>query len=464
MLLSYPQFLQGEVSVGIARMERVALPYLRQPATWASLENGQQVIAIPKPGETVHVHTVVRTGSVHESDVNTGVSHFLEHLMFKGSARYPAGAFDRILEGVGGRVNANTAKDRTQYFVTLPKGDNGDYYRLALDLHADMLLHALLPEEEIGPPFDPDNPQVAEKRERMVVIEEIKMGNDNPWRQAMRRLNELIYPQHPYRRDVIGTAQVIATIPQSAIVDYYRTWYQPNSMVTIITGELDGEAVVDDVMRAFDFHAPLPVARPVFPPETPSAAPRREHLQMPLNVAYVVLGFLTPLSSDIRATIAFDVLSLVLGEGISSRMTQRLIEQLPGTPIFDLGSTHWTFRDNGNLLVYGIVKPEETARSFDLLSAEVQRLSAEPPDDAEIAKAVTRLEGQFAAQAETASGLSVGIADAMTRVDSPAAYTDYLPILRSLTRDDLQRYAAEFLAPARLCAVTVSPNAEGARA
>ncbi len=87
----------------------------------------------------------------------------------------------------------------------MPRGQEGEYYRLALDLHADMMLHARLPEEEIGPPFDPDHPQVAVKRERMVVLEEIKMNRDRPWRRAMQQLAELLYPPHPYRREVLGS-------------------------------------------------------------------------------------------------------------------------------------------------------------------------------------------------------------------------------------------------------------------
>ena len=138
------QSVQAKVEehVSTAPIERIPLPFLQHPAWWATLPNGHQIFAIYKPGEVVHVHTLVRTGSVNETDDNTGVSHFL-NLMFKGSDRFPVGAFDRILEGIGARVNAGTSKDYTQYFITLPKGAEGEYYRLGLDLHADMLLHGI---------------------------------------------------------------------------------------------------------------------------------------------------------------------------------------------------------------------------------------------------------------------------------------------------------------------------------
>lgn len=435
---------------------QVTLPYLSHPAWWATLANGHQVFAVYKPGEVTHLHTVVRTGSVNETAQNTGVSHFLEHLLFKGTERFPAGAFDRILEGIGARVNASTSKDFTQYYITVPQGYQGANYRLALEMHADMLLHAALPEEEIGPPFDFTHPEVTEKRERMVVIEEIKMGKDNPWRQAIQHLTALLYPTHPYGRDVIGTAGVIASIPRTEIDEYYRTWYQPANMVTIITGELDPKEVIGDVERNFHFHATRAVEHPVFPPESSPTEPRMGVLQMPLNVAYVLLGFLGPPSAELRATIALDVLSLILGEGMSSRLHQRLVEQLPETPFFEVGSTHWTYRDNSNVLGYGVVRPAAAEQAFALLRAEIDRLHVEPPSAAEMEKAVTRLEARFAAQAESASGLSVAIADSMARLNSPAGYTEYLPLLRSLTGEDLVHYASAYLPTERLCSVTVA--------
>jgi zinc protease len=443
--------------VEIARQEQVRLPYLRQPAWWTVLKTGHQIIVVPKPGDVVHLHTVVRTGSVNETDADTGISHFLEHLMFKGTARYPAGAFDRILEGVGARINASTSRDWTQYYATLPKGDAGAYYYLALDLHADMLLHAALPDEEIGPPFDPAQPP-ADKRERAVVLEEIKMGRDNPWRQALQRLTELLYPTHPYRREVIGTAQVVAGVPRATIEGYYRTWYQPSNMITILCGDFEPEAAIAEVAQYFAFPDAQPVAHPAFPAEAPPAAPRRDRLTMPLNVAYVVLGFLGPPSVELKATIGLDVLSLILGEGLSSRLHQRLVEGLPNTPFFDVGSTHWTYRDSSNVLGYGIVRPDAAEEAFDLLCGEVRRLHAEPPTAEELDKAVTRLEAQFAAQAETSAGIAVAIADSMARLNNPSNYIDYLEILHSLTRDDLAAYAAAYLPDTALCAVTVGPQ------
>lgn len=437
-------------------MQQISLPYLRQPANWWQMENGHQILLIPKAGEVVHWHTVVRAGSLYENNTNNGISHFLEHLMFKGTPCYPAGKFDRMLEAVGARVNASTSKDFTQYYITLPAGNNGDFSRMALELHADMLLNAALPESEIGPPFTIESPP-AEKRERMVVIEEIKMGMDNPMRQAMQQLNELLYPTHPYRREVIGTAEIIASIPQQTIVDYYRQWYQPANMITIVSGDFAAQQICDEIAQAFNFPSPTPLPIMNFAAELPPAEPRIIRTVAPLNVSYILLAFLGPPASDLRTGIALDVISLILGEGDSSRINQRLVEQLPNSPFFEAGTAHWSHRESSNLLCFGVARPDASEEAFDLLRAEIARLQQEVPTAAEIAKAVTRLETSFAAQAETTAGLCGGIADSMARLNNPAAYIDYLPILKSLTADEISAAITRILADSQLCAVLVAP-------
>jgi zinc protease len=422
----------------------LTLPYVSTPATWTTLPSGQQIFLIPKPGEVIHLHTLVRTGSVNETDDIAGLSHFLEHLMFKGTLRYPAGEFDRLLEGVGGRVNASTSKDFTQYYITLPTDPSGAGFRLALELHADMLLHAALPEEEIGLPFALEAPPSV-KRERQVILEEIKMGLDNPWRQTLQALNELLYPTHPYRREVIGTPAVIASVPRATIVDYYRTWYRPEQMITIVAGPLPMEDTFAQVAQAFSESGLPALGGPAVPIEVPPTTPRLSRRTLAVGVEYLVVGFLGPSAQDMRATVGLDVVSLLLGEGMSSRLQWRLLEELPQTPFIEVGSTHWTFRDSSLLLCYGITHPAQVERARALLLDEVARLHRDPPTAAELTKAVTQLEAHFAAQAETSAGLSAAVADSMARLNSPAGYIEYLPILASLTPDDLARYIEDYL-------------------
>ncbi|MBI3945911.1 MAG: insulinase family protein [Armatimonadetes bacterium] len=439
-------------------IEQVSLPYLSRPAAVSVTDSGHTICIIPKPGEVVHLHTAVRTGSIHEDDATTGISHFLEHLMFKGTASHPAGEFDRILEGMGARINAATSKDWTQYFVTIPAGENGRFYRQALELHADMMLHPLLPEEEIGPPFDPANPQVEQKRERHVVIEEIKMGKDNPVRRCFETLNALMYRQHPYHREVIGTAEVIAAVTRETLLGYYRRWYTADNMVTVVAGDLDPASTIAGIREQFRFGAERTGPLPAFSPEPEQAETRAKHLTADVQTGYVWAGFRGPAGWALREVIALDVAMLALGEGRSSRLHQRLVEQLPDTPFFDVGSAQWEYRDETTLMAHGVCRPDVVAESAGLLRAQVAGLVPEPVAGAELEKALTRLEARFASDAERAADLCFRVADSMVRRGDLSLYTEYLPTLRALTPADVAAAVQRYLGEERLCLVTMAPG------
>jgi len=440
-------------------IREVVLPYLARPAGVATLDSGHTVVVIPKPGDVVHLHTVVRVGSALEDDETNGISHFLEHLMFKGTPRYPAGDFDRILEGMGARINASTSKDWTQYYATLPKGEEGRFYRRALELHADMLLNPLLPENEIGPPFDPANPEVEQKRERHVVIEEIKMGKDNPWRRCLQALNSLMYRHHPYKREVIGTEEVIARVSRETLMGYYRRWYAPDNMVTIVAGDLEIEPTVEEVRQEFQFGDQRVGGLPVFPPEPEQTEMRVEELYGDVQTGYVLAGF-RGAQDSLEETIALDIAMVVLGEGKSSRLHQRLIETLADSPFFDLGAAQWEYRDETSLVTYGVCRADSVARSVDLLKEQIAGLASDPPTVSEFEKARTRLEARFAAEAEWAMALTLRVADSMVRRGDLSAYIDYLPTLQSLTPADVSAAIQRYIQTNRLCLVTMSPGSD----
>ena len=221
----------------------VKYPYLTKDVEVYTRENGHTIVLAHKEGEMVNVSTWVKTGSINEEDKNNGISHFLEHLMFKGTHKHKAGEFDKILEAKGAIVNAATWKDYTFYYVTLPKGEgNKDFYQ-AIELHADMMLDPILPYEEIGAPFDLNDTTITDKRERHVVIEEIRMRKDQNWTKVYNACNFNMYTKHPYKRDVIGTPEIISQVTRDDIMNYYQTFYSPANMTTIIVGDFDSEEV-----------------------------------------------------------------------------------------------------------------------------------------------------------------------------------------------------------------------------
>ena len=197
--------------------------------------NGHTVIIKQvKSNPIVIIDTWIKTGSINENDKNNGVSHFLEHLFFKGTEKNPLGTFDKLLESKGGVTNAATSKDFTHYYIKIPSKD----FDLALNLHADMLLNPAIPQAEMD-------------RERKVVIEEIAKDKNSPNDLVYDNLNELIYKIHPYKRQVIGTKEIIENITRDEIFDYYNKHYSPENMITIIVGDVEPDQTAKKVQSAF---------------------------------------------------------------------------------------------------------------------------------------------------------------------------------------------------------------------
>ena len=178
----------------------------------------------------VIIDTWVKTGSINENDKNNGVSHFLEHLFFKGTEKNPPGTFDKLLESKGAVTNAATSKDFTHYYIKIPSKD----FDLALGLHADMLLNPQIPRNEM-------------EQERKVVLEEIAKDKNSPRDMVYDNLNELIYKVHPYKREVLGKSKIIETITREEVLDYYYKNYSPENMVTIVIGDVNPDETAKKV-------------------------------------------------------------------------------------------------------------------------------------------------------------------------------------------------------------------------
>jgi zinc protease len=445
------------------------IPYLQSDAQRVTFENGHTLVFVPKQGDVFNVSTWVKTGSIHEDDLNNGVSHFLEHLMFKGTERFKPGEFDRAMESMGAIINAATWKDFTYYYISGPNGQNGECFSLALDMHADMLLHSTLPDEEIGPQYNPDDPNYAgEKRERSVVIEEIGMREDQPWTKVYNSVNRLMYPEgHPYRRDVIGTRQIIGNIPRASIQDYYRRWYAPETMTTIVVGDFDFEDIKAQVRKTFDFAGPSATppaveARPDSPFDGAlEGAPRREIIEGQYQTSFCIMGYHGPAVGDLRETIALDIASYVLGEGRSSRLIMELLEKAE-TPNFNsISCGQSTFRLGNVFYIQGNFLSPDLEASLGEIHAEIDKLlDSEPITEDEFRRAVKKLKVDFAETSETAAGIAESIGEALTVSDDLAGYTGYLEVLESLDLETVRTVAKKYLSPEKaFTSVLVPQNA-----
>lgn len=449
--------------VNMNEAKTLKIPYLAEDARMVTYGNGYTFVFVPKKGDVFNISTWVKTGSIHEDDRINGISHFLEHLMFKGTERFKPGEFDKAMESMGAVINAATWKDFTFYYVTGPKdkadGDQaGANFELALDMHSDMMLGSTIPDEEVGPQYDPfDTSYKGEKRERSVVIEEISMREDQPWTKIYNSVNHMMYEAgHPYQRDVIGTREIIGNIPRETIQSYYRQWYSPSNMTTIVVGDFDFNALEEKICRAFDFekfkismngkHASPTADQFKFP-----TAKRYEEVKGEYQTSFFIMGFHAPDPKDLKETIALDVVSHVLGEGRSSRLTQALLEK-PATPVYNYVSCgQSTFRLGNVFFIQGNFNfPEgqtDPKPVLKQLETEVEKmLTTEPITEDEFRRALKKLKVNFAETSETASGIAETIGEAITVVGSIESYLDYLNVLNGLDVDTVNAVARKYLA------------------
>lgn len=423
----------------------IKYPYLTEDVEIYERDNGHKIVLAHKEGELVNVSTWVKTGSINEDDKNNGISHFLEHLMFKGTHKHKAGYFDKTLEAKGAIVNAATWKDYTFYYVTLPKGPQDRDLYLAIELHADMMLDPVLPEEEIGAPFDLNNPKVTDKRERHVVIEEIRMRKDQNWTKVYNACNFNMYKKHPYKRDVIGTPEIISRVTRDEIMNYYKTFYSPENMTTIIVGDFDKEKVLAKVEKEFDFKGRPNATKKINEIDAPADSTVVVENKAKTNTSYLMVGFLGPKANQLKENIELDIISIILGESTSSRLYQNLIEKQP-EQIFNMANAeHYQFKDGNNFFIQANFKPEKRELALELIKKEIESLITNRITGEELEKAKKKTKSRFAFAAETVSEIGETIGYYMTVCEDLKLIENYLKDVEEITIEDLENTVKKYL-------------------
>ena len=423
----------------------VEYPYLEKPVEIYERECGHKIVFAYKASSLINISSWVKTGSINENDENNGISHFLEHLMFKGTSKHKAGEFDRTLESRGAIVNAATWKDYTFYYVTIPKGSDDRNFKDTLELHADMMLDPIIPDNEIGEPFDLENPNITTKRERHVVIEEIRMRKDQPWTKVYNQTNQNMYTSHPYKRDVIGTEQIISTITRDCVLDYYKTHYTPNNITTIIVGDLNPDEIIPLVMKEFDFKGRKNRTNEQYKIDAPTSTTKYVEAYSKINTGFLMFGYLGAKAIDIKTCTILEMLALILGQGQSSRLYQELIEKAE-KQIFNVVSTdYYHFRDGGNFFIQANFKPDEKENAINLIKEQIGKIYSDGITEKELKKAKKKLKAGFAENSESVSDIAETIGFYMTVCNKLECVEEYIKVIEEITLDDVMNVAKDYL-------------------
>jgi zinc protease len=415
---------------------------LQFPATSArvwTLPNGLGVIIQEDHSAPIaSVQVWVESGSIHEDrHLGAGLSHLLEHMLFKGTKTRGASEFAQRIQDFGGYINAYTSFDRTVYWIDIPaKG-----VAIALDLLADAALNSTLPPDEFV-------------KEQEVIRREFAMGYDDPDRMSSQTLFATAYREHPYRHPIIGHLDVFNTLQRDDVIAYYKARYVPNNMFIVVVGDVDAEKVRTQIAALFAPHsrAALP---PVFLPKEPPQLGRREsHTEFETELSRLHLAWHVPeiTHPDIPA---LDILAIILGSGRSSRFYKRLREESALVHSIDV----WCYApgEAGLFGVDAVLDPDKRTR----VEAEVFRLLAQLHHSgvtgAELAKARKLSLSHQLAAVTTMRGRASDLGSNWLLTRNLDFSRDYLAALQRVTAEDLGRVMETYLIDRNLTAVSLNP-------
>ena len=400
-------------------------------AVWAAnaqmykLNNGQTVVIQEvKNNPIVTIDTWIKTGSIDEDDSNNGVAHFLEHLFFKGTTNLDPGEFDRILETKGAITNAATSKDFTHYYVTIPSKD----FDLAMQLHADMMLHPLIPRNEM-------------EKERKVVLEEISKDLNAPTRVMQENLNSMLYTNHPYKRKVIGKSEIIETITRDKVLNFYNAHYSPSNMVTIVIGDVDSAHALERVKEVFNADYKKQTKN-IYLKELPLTKQKKKVEYLDTESGYMVIGF-RGVPIDEKDSYALDVLATILGDGRSSVLNQVLKEKKRIVSSVDAGNS--TFRDDGIFYVMADFEPAKCQVVQKTIFDEINKIQKSGVTDEQLTLAKNIIERNTYYSRESITNIATEIGYTVALTNDIKFYDNYLCNIKSVTKDDVKRVAEKYL-------------------
>jgi predicted Zn-dependent peptidase len=386
---------------------------------------------------SVSVGFWVGIGSVDETPAQAGVSHFLEHLLFKGTPTRSARQIAEAVDSVGGDMNAFTTKEYTAFYLRLLAED--------LDLGLDILSDIMW-----SPAFRPHEVEA----ERQVILEEILMHGDEPADLVHDLFAEALFAEHPLGREVLGEEATIRAMSPEAIGEFHHRHYRPANMVFAAAGALEHGAVLDGVTRRMNG-----TGGGDRPPRTPPAGPGLHRLvrQRRTEQAHLVVGLAAPARDDPRRHAA-SILDHILGGGMSSRLFQSVREE-KGLA-YSVYSYRNGFEGAGSLAVYAGTTPSQAGHVLGLINEELDRIAGEGVTEAEVVAARSHLRGSLALSMEDSGARMGRIGHSQLIHGRVPSLDEVVDRLVSVSADDVTTLAAELLRGERTVSV-VGPFDDG---
>ncbi|OGO02520.1 MAG: hypothetical protein A2Y59_02575 [Chloroflexi bacterium RBG_13_52_14] len=402
------------------------------------LNNGLRIVTSAMPHtRSVCISIFIGAGSRYEQPHEAGLSHFVEHLCFKGTEKRPtAKEISETIDGVGGVLNGGTDKELTVYWVKVARS----HYLVALDLLVDMLRNSK---------FDP----VEMENERKVIIEELNMSMDSPQSRVDILIDEVMWPDQALGRDIAGNKDTVSAISRQMVLDYLPRFYIPGNTVLSVAGDISHEEVVDSVAKAFGDWT-VGVSGALFPAENSQDAPRLRAESRKTEQVHLCLS-VRGVSHQHPDRFILDLLNVVLGEGMSSRLFLELREKRGLA--YDIHSHVTYFRDSGSLAIYAGVDPKKLELTVEAVLSELMRLRDEPIPEAEITKAKEMGKGRLLLRMEDTRSVAGWMGGQELLNGEILTVDEVVAIVDAITASEIRRVARELFLTSKLSLALVGP-------
>ena len=410
--------------------------------TQTQLPNGLKVILAPSEGQSVAVGVFVRVGSRNETRREGGISHFIEHMLFKGTKNRSAREIVLALEGRGGVFNAMTSEDNTCYYAHMPD----TYLDQTLEVLADMYLNPAFAENEFA-------------NEKQVILEELKMYDDDPSSVLMEKLQAALYAKDSLGRPVGGTPETLKPLTATDLRRYFEKHYTSDSTFIVIVGHFNSAETLKHVETLFQLPKsrlkPLRRFTPVKPLKSVPAAvtARRDVTQLQLAIGYRMFGL-----DDPRCDAAA-MLNVILGHGMSSRLFQEVREKRG--LCYDISSQIYAFKETSYLAITAGLAFEKESELIKLVDREIARLTTRRVTAMELKRAKELVMGNMKLGMESTRARMFFYARGFRCFNRIVTLQERLDAVAAVTADDILAVAKEIFNPAMRCVSRVLPKQGG---
>jgi predicted Zn-dependent peptidase len=403
------------------------------------LPNGLTVLSEFMPGvRSVAFAAWVRAASLHEPRERMGVSHLLEHMVFKGTKRRTAHEIALSLEALGGSLDAYTSREHTVYQARVLD----EHLEQAADVIADIVFNPTLRESDL-------------KLERKVILEEIGMVEDTPDDLVFELHNEALWGQHPYGYSILGTRETVSTLGVPELRDLHRRAYHPGQLVISAAGNVEHERLLDVLSQTGWTEPDAGDSTPLVSPTARADAPKSIHVPRDGAQTHIVMGTQTVAHGD-PERFPLLLVSMLLGGGMSSRLFQRVREDLGlAYSVYTYQSFH---ADSGMHGVYVATAPESTGAALDAIRAELRAVVDHGLPAEEVAMGRQQLKGQITLSLESVSSRMYRAASVELYDEPFRTLDEILAIIDGISVDDVQRVASAYFEPGRMTVVSLGPK------